>query len=213
MPTSSPLFGLPVADGTDSPPNLETVMQAYTERLEAILAGICPASGVADIPAAQSTASGVDVALGTPDRVSDLMLPDDNVRVGIMFRALVKGNGTARLRLNGATVRFPTHNSVTPAAPIATFSSTKYTPLHTGPFGLAVADPAPTIDTAYITDPEIPQAVSSDAVIGGPIYVEFPGGAPDTVTVQIDWKALAGSITAKNRKLWAWVLPGTVPPA
>jgi hypothetical protein len=51
--------------------------------------------------------------------------------------------------------------------------------------------------------PQMSVSATSPQLVGGPCYIFAAAG---TYTVSVQFKSSSGSVTAKNRKLWAWTL-------
>lgn len=182
---------------------------------------------VATEEARTNTAYGT---LTTPDRVQNVVLPADGLIV-VAYQAMMKssssGAGRAAIFLDSNQLKIAmskTAAPVTQAAP--TVGTNEYSPVATFAGGLVTADVS---GGAYTADVTTGQAVGVALGNTGALLQELNGNlltivsvssststslagscvifaAADTYDISVQFKASAGSVTAKERKLWVWTL-------
>lgn len=165
--------------------------------------------GKSIIAATESTSSGTYTLLGTPDRVQSLVLPTDGL-IAVVYQArwqasaatagragLFVGSTVAKLALPGGSnvdVEVQTNANTAVDIPLVTVGGGLFTPATGGATG---AD-ATTGQVVGSWDP------ANSVMVGGPCYIFAAAGTYD---ISVQFRTTSGSVTAKNRKLWAWVVP------
>ncbi len=149
--------------------------------------------------------------MATPDRVSGITLPTDGL-IFVAYQALWKtsGQGQAAIFLNSNQVKIRPAYGAGATAPIAGLATTEaeaneYEGLASGGSGL-IGSPSAGAGDPQTSDVATGQVVG---ILGG----VFPPGGPacifaaaGTYDVSVQFKASAGTVTAKERKLWVWTL-------
>lgn len=178
-----------------------------------------------------TTESRTNAALGlmtTPDRVQNLVLPADGL-IFVAYQATWQASnpsaGRAAIFLGANQMKVGVTDASFPAPSVqgayASGNAGVDRLLTSAPFGLVSHDS----NTAYTGDVSTGQAVGM--ILPSPTrpWVQFggsttdvstspaaPGGlccifaAAGTYDISVQFAASAGSVTAKNRKLWAWTL-------
>jgi hypothetical protein len=207
MPDTT-IFDLPYPAGADSP-NGPLQIQNLAERIEEILAAGIRSSGVTDIAASQSTASGVFVELGTPDRVEDIVLPTNGLLI-VSYRALWKSasDGEAAIFLNGDQVKIASASGAPQGQAAIVNPSAFFGPLVTDPSEGLVATPTPSSsDSSFVTTGQLLAFGGAAANRrGGFAVIEAAAGTYD---VSIRFK----EATVKERRLRVLALALGIPPA
>jgi hypothetical protein len=203
--SETPIFGLPrpdLPDAADGPGAFEDL----SDRAEAVLAAGIRSSGSAVIGAEQPTSSGAYALLGTPDRVQDIVLPDDGL-LFVAYQALVKGVGAAALFLDANQVRVAEPN-VAPVVAEVAIAGTEYEVLTGAPDGLAISPGSHSgADTGIATTTGLALAFQ-----GGPAAICAIRADAGTYDVAVKFKASFGPVTAKQRQLYVWSMAFGMPP-
>lgn len=233
MSTDYGRFGITVPDDSDAPngpANFRSAVDDLTARL-----GYAGAQGgksvVATAQGRTNTAYGL---LGTPDRVSGLVVPADGDWIFILFDALVKtsaGGGRAAIFLDGtpgggSLNQLKVTDLGSPGNPgneAAVIASTLYERVVSDPIGLIASGSAGgATDNLHVgTGTAIGIAGRNAATI--PIAYEVSGSAQTrndpnpgvggicavqvdagTYDVSVQYKASSGTITAQQRRLAVW---------
>lgn len=154
--------------------------------------------------AEQSANSPAFTNLSTPDEISGVVLPTNGLIVvgySANIKSSVSSAGAAAIFIGSNQVKIDAGG----AAPAAQFVSTSGTTFHhisTNSYGLALVGSE--VWTGDVTTGQILGAANSGVALGGgPIHVFAAAG---TYTVSVKYGASSGTVTAKERKLWVWVL-------
>jgi hypothetical protein len=169
-------------------------------------------AGVTTIATNESRTNVAYGLLATPDIVRNLVLPADGLIV-VAYKATwqesIAANASAAIFLGANQLKLSTYNN---AAAIATAASTGSGTaavdgtLVTAPHGLV----SQTRTTNYSGDVTTGQAIAASvggaasAPLGGVCAIEAAAGIYD---IGVQFKALSGSVTARDRKLRAWTQP------
>lgn len=181
--------------------------------------------GYTAVATEQTTTSTSFVTLATADVVSSVVLPSNGL-ICVAYQAMWKGSGgapRAAIFLNSTQVSVAARNASsvqTQGAAIA--GSSFYNPLATTPLGLASGD---ALGSDYGGDATTGQIIGVAPDLGGTTGARFevggtgaslatsPTGGPcfifaaaGTYDVSIKFKISAGTLSAKNRKLWVWTM-------
>lgn len=149
-----------------------------------------------------------NVALGlmpTPDRVQSIVLPTDGL-ILVLYQAIMQstaGNaGRANIFLGASAIGVAGSGSAAAFAVVAaTATANVDSPLATTSYGLATGG---NTTSNYTGDLTTGQAIgATGAGSGGPCYIFAAAGTYD---VSIQFQALSGSVTVKNRRLWVWAI-------
>lgn len=180
--------------------------------LQAQLVGVPPGqiTGHTNIAASESRTNTAFGTLTTPDQVGGIVLPANGL-ITVWYQATwqesVNGAAAAAIFVGANQLVFAALSGAPAlgAASIGGGFTGKNTPLSTWPSGLTSPG-----DTAvqYSGDVTTGQAVAATAggvgaATGGPCYIFAAAG---TYTISVQFKAVSGSVTASNRKLWVQAL-------
>lgn len=163
--------------------------------------------GVTVIATEESTASTSYTKLTTPDQVSSIVLPSNGllfVGYQALWKNTVSSNSRAGIFLGANQVKYNSNNIAAPAVVEAPGGATtgNYQPLHTNSQGLFGAG---TNTTASGSDVTTGQVIGNwSGAIGGYCAIFAAAGTYD-VSIQYKNNA-AGTLTAKERKLWVWTM-------
>jgi hypothetical protein len=201
-------FGLPFQEHDDAPAGyLDN--QDLAEEIEARLGYAGAQGGKSIVPGAQGRTNAAYGLLGTPDRVPGLVLPDDDDLIFVYFHALLlapSGSGqvgSAAIFIEGNQLKADDGDGA-PAVQEASVNGSSLTEAYqvvtTTPRGLAIGVLNSNTDVSNVATG---MALAGEAAIGGGrlAIMGLPAGTYD-ITVQ--FKASAGTVTAKERKLYAW---------
>ncbi len=140
--------------------------------------------------------------LGTADEVANVVLPANGlIFVGFFaqFKSSVSGNGSAAIFLNSTQLKIRSVEVLPQAAPTET--SNNWYPLTSSGSGLI----------SYRTSSNVGEDVTTGQVVAANPAAGYGGVIPifaaaGTYSISVQFKAISGSVTAKNRKLWAYTL-------
>lgn len=169
--------------------------------------------GKTNIATAETRASATFGKLTTPDIVRSVVLPTDGL-IFVAYQATwqesVAGQAQADIFLNATQLKvvdvaFAGATS-TSAATGASSTVNRDVSLFSGPLGLASIPSQAAV--AYATgDATTGQLVGANTAnvksAGGPTTIFAAAGTYD---VSVQFKAISGSVTAKNRRLWVWTM-------
>ena len=144
--------------------------------------------------------------LGTPDRVQNLVLPTDGlivVSAHMLARSSVSDAGRVAIFIGANQLKaYDTAGNQTGQE--ETIQGTANTNVVAGPMGMfasgygALADPVTTGLAMVAAWP-----FAGGAQFGGACFIWAAAGTYD---VSVQWRATSGSVTARQRKLWAWTV-------
>lgn len=137
--------------------------------------------------------------LTTPDEITSVVLPENGLMV-VGYEALVKssgaGAGSAALFLGGKQIKIA--GSTSPEVQEVATNGTGFQNFQTTGTGLSTRNSG----TSFVTTGQV---LGNPAVQGtGGLCVIF--AAAGTYNISVQFKASSGSVTAKERKLWAFIL-------
>jgi hypothetical protein len=207
----------------DDPPAGHTEIKALAEEAEARVAFAGAQGGRSVISASQSRTNTAYGKLGTPDQVSGLLLPTDGF-IFVLFEALwqqsVSGAARAALFIGSNQLQIrdgsSSHSGITAARLGTTTGADRQ--LATDP-GIGLASGQSTAMAPGATTPVVagggydssgvlfevgagPTSLTDASVThGGILAVWVDAGTYD---VSVQFKASTGSVTASNRRLFAW---------
>lgn len=205
MAKTTPILALPYPEKEDSD-NVPSDMKALAEAAEAeILAGDLGKAAI--IATEQSRTNAAYGLLATPDKVEGLVVPTKAL-LCIAYSASVKQSLTGS---NGRLAFFIGANQLKrdngSGAPVVVETEAQkensFRHVSSTGYGLNIG----TFGTAYPGDVETGQVVSfsnAGETDGGVCVVFVKAGTYD---ISVQFKAEFGSITAKERRLYAWVQP------
>jgi hypothetical protein len=161
--------------------------------------------GKAIVPGTDTRANAAYGLLGTPDQVT-VDLPANGL-LGIAYEATwresVASAGRAAIFLNGNQLKFPVQGQAAPQVQETDVNlggggfTNIWTPLSTNVAGIrTVIDPDSGV--SYTGD-----VATGQPIAGGPCYVFAAAG---TYVVSVQYKASAGQVDVKDRKLWVWTM-------
>lgn len=213
MSDATPLLDLPYPETTDAPLGPAQI-QALAEAIEAQLGRTGALGGFSYVAAEQSRTNVAYGLLGTPDRIQNLTVPAGGLLM-VGFQAMVKeatdGGSRTALFLGSNQLKYQVGTSAqTQAANIGGDGTNVYYLVTSSPVGLR-GEPNGTY-TGDVTTGQVlgSVAVALPGVEGGitPIFMD-PANPVGPFDLSVQFKATSGAVTAKERKLWAWVLdPG-----
>lgn len=209
-------FGLWVPEDTEAPdgPSHLTQLAEGTESTDGLNDHLARAGAEARrsiVTAEQSITSATFQVLGIADRIEDMDIDADDLLVVVFmgeFKSSGAGNGRAAIFVGGEQLMIGGSNQA--AATRAEETSFTYVASH--PLGLAGSESTAT-GTSSLPTPVGISAKDTRQFVGATEVastIEQLGGAcvirPDTGIhdVEIRWSATSGSITARNRRLYAW---------
>lgn len=228
MPGTTTRLGFPYPLGTDPIKEGAEEIQDLAEAADT--ANLVRSYGKSIIATEQSRTNAAYGTMATPDEV-EITLPESGL-IAVAYQATWEESnselgraaifvGSSQLKIANALSGAPqTQAAVVAAAP----GPNIFRPLVTTSFGLLSSY---AVSTAYTGDVTTGQAIGIAAAglenhiyyqeLGGAvgrIYPESPGGAfggpcyifaaAGTYAISVRFKASAGSVTVKNRKLWVW---------
>lgn len=172
--------------------------------------------GATIIAATESRTNVAYGTLGTPDQVAGIVLPANGL-IAVMYQATwqesVAGAARAGLFLNSNQVTRAVSSVAAPTAvETGTFDTT--TPNTDCSLALGSSGLNSRRGVAYTGDVSTGQLVgmwnATDAPTANLVTAMFGAAyifaAAGTYTISIQFKSTSGSVTAKNRKLWAWTV-------
>lgn len=205
MPDLTPELDLPTPHLTGEGANLPEAMGNQNERLEeVILAGGVRTSGKSIVAAEQETYSTSYELLGTPDRVSDIVLPTDGlIFVSYRARAMASfaNSGAAAIFLDSNQVEVPFINVLVSQA--AAINDAEYQWLFSNANGLSYT-------AASGAAPALP--ATGVILAGGILAIEADAGTYD-VSVRVKSDDDGKFVRVKERKLRVWSMGFGFPPA
>jgi hypothetical protein len=181
----------------------------YTQAFEAKAGATRGKVAIATTETRSSSSYGL---LTTPDQVSNLILPTDGF-IAVLYHATWSntGSGRAAIFLNSIQAKVGTNNGAAAIQEVDVTGTVNDGWLHTSATGLLsqaqVGSAVSDVTTGQIiahTGTGGGGGLSNVAAGGGPCYLFANAG---TYSVSIQYKATSGVVSAKNRKLWAWVEP------
>jgi hypothetical protein len=208
--------GIPYPAGTDDC-DVPGDIQAVADRLEAILSGGIRSSGKSIIAAEQSRTNAAYDYLGTPDKVTGIVMPTDGL-LFVAFQALWKESvanaaraaiflGANQLKARweslGSAPPGGTQPEVTPAEALINDAGVDH-PLATWSRGLTGGTSAGREQHSDVTTGQVVGNLDKEGVCA--IFA-----AAGTYDVGVKFKASSGSVTAKERKLWVWSMDFGLP--
>lgn len=166
---------------------------------------------VATIEARTNTAYGL---MATPDRVSGIVLPTDGLIVVLAqmtWQESIAQQAQAALFLNAAQAKYATRASAPPQlqqVPVGSPSNAATDNVLTTAAGGLLSGASGAVGyTGDVTTGQMVGVYSNpgggDVPLGGPCFIFAAAGTYD---ISVQFKAASGSVTAKNRKLWAWAI-------
>lgn len=166
--------------------------------------------------AAETRTNTVFGTLGTPDQVTNLVLPTDGL-IFVLYHALwqesVVNTARAGIHLNGTLVNTSYMNAASGgqlASINATSGTAKYQPLLTSAGGLVSIPVQSAMAVTGNATESLPQIVGgSDPAVANYSINPYGGvtaiaAAAGTYTVDIRFRSSSGDVTVKNRHLWVW---------
>lgn len=209
MPTTANR-GYPYDTGSD-PPQGNARIQELAEAVDADVAALPILQAKKSIIAAEQTrGTGLDY-LGTPDKVTGIVVPPNGLIV-VLFMALVKNTsgfeGKAAIVIDDDPVTRWQGGGGGPGENERYFPNDagEYKALVTTGAGLATVSDSGTPEQTAPSGPHIvglDDSVSGDQrQLGGPCYIVHPAGGE--VDVGIQFGGDSGTTSAKNRCLWVW---------
>jgi hypothetical protein len=212
----------------DDPPAGHLEGENLANDVEARLGYAGAQGGKSIIPAEQSRTNTSYGLLGTPDRVSGLVLPNDDDLIFIAYEALWKcavgANGRAAIFINSNQLKVQTVIGSSRAEPIVNEArpgggADIYQTLVSAPFGLANLL-APINTSSHVATGQalaiIDDSVSAllETMVEGNTVDLGPGASGGICVVKglpageyevsVQYRATSGSVTAKERALYAW---------
>lgn len=162
--------------------------------------------GATNIATSESRSNVAYGTLPTPDQVSNVVLPTNGLLI-IGYQATWQqstGVATAAVFIGANQLKVLGTGNGAPTVQEATFSGAGTgtdLALGTTPYGLARGTAAYSGDvtTGQVLGVGANSAVAPTDNVPGPVWVWAAAG---TYTISVQFKASAGSVTAKNRRLW-----------
>lgn len=148
--------------------------------------------------------------MATPDRVPSVVVPADAL-VYVEFQGMMKNTnnsaGRAAIFIGTNQLKIAADTQAAPVVQEAAGNQALnvYRPISSAAFGLsssAISDA-----TAYTGDVTTGQVVASHTGAGASGVCVIDNLAAGTYDFSVQWKATAGSVTAKNRRLKVWIVP------
>jgi hypothetical protein len=211
MPDVTPIYGLPFPESADAA-DVAGDMQALAERSEAVLAAGIRSSGKSIISAEQAINSTTFALAGTPDRVEEIVLPNDGL-IFVLYRALAKNDtggagGYAAIFLDEVQLKTPAVSGA-PVVSDVYIDDPDYSWLTTRPRGLHISDATTAASDGVSTGLAVSDPTTGDAAL---CVIEAAAG---TYNVSVRFKAAASDkpITVKDRRLRVWSQAFGMPPA
>lgn len=153
-------------------------------------------SGYLGIATNQTTTSSSFVYLATQDLISGISMGSNGLFL-VDYQALVSGNGSASLVMNGVPIPIATANGAPSATSAqATFTSTHLGVLVTSNQGLNTTASGSS-DSSEVTTGQILGAVSVTSA--GTARITVPAG---TYSIGVQFLATSGTVHVANRHLW-----------
>ena len=205
---------------------LQTVINGNLDRSN-ISPSVVGSAGATNIATSESRTNTAYGTLATPDQVTGLVVPANGLILVLYqatWRESVNGAANAALFINSNQLQTAQAGLGAPyatSASIGTGAGGEDVVLSSVSYGLGSFNNAAVFNSTYTGDVTTGQSVGGGAfgftastgggspttqlVLGGPCYIF--GLAAGTYTVSVRFKASSGSVTAKNRRLWAAVVP------
>lgn len=191
-----------LANAGVTPDKLSTTLAQYLAVTNAANTG----RGKCIIATAEARTNVAYSTLTTPDQVTGIVLPTDGI-IEVAYQAMMKadnvGAGSAAIFVGANQLKVqdsPNRAAVVQAA--TTASGLTYNPLSTFGGGLVVGNATAGDHTSDVTTGQV-IGLNTSSAFGGPVYIFAAAG---TYTISVQFKASAGTVTVKERKLWvrAW---------